>query len=227
MAYLNRIKAYEKKEPTKDAKKVYIFCEGEKTEIAYFKYFRGFSSNIDIIPIPSEDGKTNPLHLQTQAAEFFSDSTDNELSEEYQDEVWFVIDTDEWNIGDKIEQLKAFCKGNARWFVVQSNPCFELWLYYHFYDQKPASENVAEYSTFKEFVDAQIKGGFDARRMPAELETAIKNSAQNFEPENGQPKLYSTEVHILGAVINSFVKEQLDEIKQKMAAERARNLLKK
>ena len=138
-----------------------------------------------------------------------------------------MIDTDEWNIGDKIEQLKAFCKENARWFVVQSNPCFELWLYYHFYDQKPVSENVAAYSTFKAFVDAQIKGGFDARRMPAELETAIQNSRQNFETEDGQPKLYSTEVHILGAVINSFVKQQLDEIKQKMAAERARNQLSK
>ena len=52
MRYLSRNKIYEKVETKIDAKKVYIFCEGEETEVKYFKYFQGLSSNIDIIPIP-------------------------------------------------------------------------------------------------------------------------------------------------------------------------------
>jgi hypothetical protein len=97
---------------------------------------------------------------------------------------------------------------------VQSNPCFELWQYYHFYNEKPKLENTSKYTTFKEFVNYQIIGGFDNRSMPIELKTAIENSLDNFEIENEQPKLYSTEVHILGKVIYSFVKNQLDKAMQ-------------
>ena len=39
MRYLSRNKIYEKVETKIDAKKVYIFCEGEETEVKYFKYF--------------------------------------------------------------------------------------------------------------------------------------------------------------------------------------------
>lgn len=50
------------------------------------------------------------------------------------DNVWFVIDTDLW--GSKITDLRNFCNSqnagldNETWFVSQSNPCFEIWLYY-------------------------------------------------------------------------------------------------
>lgn len=215
MRYLSRNKVYEKLETAKDAKKVYIFCEGEDTEINYFKYFQGFSSNIDIIPIPNSNGKSDPIKLKENAnILFFGNETTSptyKLSKEYKDEVWFVIDTDRWNEGNKIQILKDFCKLKERWTVVQSNPCFELWQYYHFYKDKPKLEITSKYSSFKEFINNQIKGGFDNRRMPIELKFAIKNSLENFEIENEQPKLYSTEVHVLGQVIHSFVQNQLEK----------------
>ena len=40
MKYLSRNKVYKKIEQFKNAKKIYIFCEGEKKEIDYFKYFQ-------------------------------------------------------------------------------------------------------------------------------------------------------------------------------------------
>ena len=49
-AYLTRNKLYQRKAPSREAKKVYIFCEGDR-EVSYFNYFSGISSNIDIIPI--------------------------------------------------------------------------------------------------------------------------------------------------------------------------------
>ena len=67
MRYLSRNKIYEKVETKIDAKKVYIFCEGEETEVKYFKYFQGLSSNIDIIPIPNDNGKSDPLKLKENA----------------------------------------------------------------------------------------------------------------------------------------------------------------
>ena len=72
MKYLSRNKVYEKHAPNKDAKKVYIFCEGQATEVKYFAYFMGFSSNIDIIPIPNQEGKSDPLWLKSHAEALFS-----------------------------------------------------------------------------------------------------------------------------------------------------------
>lgn len=224
MRYLSRNKIYEKVETKIDAKKVYIFCEGEETEVKYFKYFQGLSSNIDIIPIPNDNGKSDPLKLKENANLLFFGNEDVlpqfELNKEYKDEVWFVIDTDRWNVGNKIELLKEFCysqdESENLWNVVQSNPCFELWFYYHFHENMPDENEVDSFTSFKEFVNSQIKGGFDTRSMPIELTTAIENSTKNFNITSNQPDLFSTEVHNLGKVIISFVGKQLDKARQMM-----------
>lgn len=223
MKYLSRNKVYEKVKPTKDAKKVYIVCEGQDKEYKYFQYFEGFSSNIDIIPLPSVNGMSDPLKLKEQAQLLFFGNEEEEispkyiLSQEYKDEVWFVIDTDRWNEGDKINQLKAFCAKQNRWYVAQSNPCFEIWQYYHIHKQKPHLEEISKCATFKEFVHNSILGGFDNRRMPIEIDTAISNSVSNFElGENKQPALYSTDLYRIGNVIISFIQNELIKAKEKM-----------
>lgn len=221
MRYLSRNKLYEKAEPSVDAKKLYIFCEGQNTEIMYFKYFSGLSTSIDVIPIPNIEGKSDPTKLKENAMLVFQGDEDNppkfELSPEYKDEVWFVIDTDRWNEGDKINILKQFCEekhcNENPWAVAQSNPSFELWLFYHFNSEKPLDSEIEKFNSFKEFVNSKIKGGFDNRTMPIELITAITNSKINFEYENDQPKVYSTEVHNLGEIIFSFVNTQLQKAK--------------
>lgn len=229
MSYLSRNKISEKIDAQIDAKKIYIFCEGKDTEVKYFNFFQGLSSNIDIIPIPNNNGKSDPVKLKENADLIFFGDKENlilpqlELNLEYKDQVWFVIDTDRWNEGNKIEILKDFCDSknieNINWFVVQSNPCFELWYFYHFYESMPINEDVIKYISFKDFVNNKIKGGFDNRKMPIELTNAIENSLKNYveDEQNMQPKLYSTQMHHLGIVINSFVKEQLKLAKEMMS----------
>lgn len=223
MRYLVRSKVYEKVELSKNAKKVYIFCEGD-TEVNYFKYFRDLSSNIDIIPISNVEGKSDPLKLRDNAELLFLGNKDVapkfSINEEYNDEVWFVIDTDRWNEGNKIDELKMFCVSKnvkfKQWIVAQSNPSFELWLYYHFFSDKPDVTKMEVYVSFKDFVNSSIKGGFDSRSMPVELEVAIHNAKMNCQLEYGQPIMYATEVFSLGEVILPFVKVQLDKAKEMM-----------
>ncbi len=226
-SYLSRSKVYEKAEPSKNAMKIYIFCEGQDTESKYFGYFKGLSSNINVIPIPNQNGQSDPLKLKERAIFLFygdedlpESSLEFKLSKEYKDQVWFVIDTDRWNEGNKIGLLREFCDSKnteyPHWFVAQSNPCFELWQYYHFYDTKPNEVEVNQCTTFKEFVAIQIRGGFDSRKMPIELSAAIENSINNFESTNNQPKLYSTEVHLLGQIVLPFVKDKLKIAKEMM-----------
>lgn len=208
--YLTKNKLYQRKAPSRDAKKVYIFCEGDR-EVSYFNYFRGISSNIDIIPIGNEAGKSDPVKLKGQAIDYFQKTV---LSPDYHDEVWFVIDTDRWNENEKIAQLRDFsCKNKAEgnsWEVSQSNPSFEVWLYYHFIEDKPKEEEVRAYASFKEYLNHKIKGGFDARKAPIHIKTAIDNSLRQFERDDkGQPIRYTTEVYCLAQSIYPFLKEMI------------------
>jgi hypothetical protein len=218
MRFLSRNKIYKKVEPFKNAKKLFLFCEGDK-EVNYFKFFQGFTSNIDIIPIPNDNGKSDPVKLKEKAEMlFFGDENVNpkfNISIELEDEIWFVIDTDRWNEGDKINSLRIFIENINKeykgWFVVQSNPSFELWLYYHFYSEKPQVEDISKYVSFKAFVDHKIKGGFDNRKMPLEIQKAVVIAEANFNDLNGQPTIFSTEVFILAKQIIRFTKPQLDQ----------------
>ena len=215
--YLVRSRRYERQEPLRDSRKIYIYCEGNKREFDYFRFFCGLSSNVNIIPIPSKDGKTDPEKLMEAAQEEFGINSDVSpkftLDVSQQDNVWFVIDTDSW--GSKITDLRNFCKSqnagldNETWYVSQSNPSFEIWLYYHKFSEKPVQNDVDKYSSIKEFVDAQIPGGFDSRKHPAMIEVAIQNAKATYEEENQVLKLYSTEVFKLGQVILPFVKDIL------------------
>lgn len=213
MKYLSRHKVYEKVEPYKNAKKIYIFCEGDR-EVNYLKFFQGFTSNIDIIPIPNENGKSDPTKLKSQAEKCVENNYVS-LSQELADEVWFVIDTDRWNEGNKIDDLRNYVEDKQKtydgWFVAQSNPSFEIWLYYHFYSKKPIDSEIIAAQSFKDFIATKIKGGFDNRSMPLEIQQATLNAENNFERENGQPKLYSTEVFNLAKQIIKFTKAQLDQ----------------
>ncbi len=214
--FITRSKKYEKEAPSKDAKKVYIFCEGQRNEVEYFKYFQGLDSRINIIPIPCENGKSDPTKLKENAIKLFFPEGEKEepkykLIEEYEDEIWFVIDTDRWNEGGKIDILRNFTNSKKFLKVAQSNPSFEMWLYYHFQPNKPQEEEVDKFPTFKAFVNDNVRGGFDNRKHPSFLERAIQNAEKNYS-ENGnppQPDLYCTQVFRLGGIVFSFVKDKL------------------
>lgn len=228
---IKRIRNYTKKEPNKDAHRVLIICEGNDTEPRYFEFFMGLSPRLDVIPIPSQDGKTDPVKLMEWATKNVIDDSVVEFDYYQGDTVWFVIDTDEWEKQGKIKSLRDFCqeqndlnkdkyderKPYDAWRVAQSNPCFEIWEYYHVYKEKPDAKEVAEYGTFKEFVNKVIKGGFDLSTMPTGIADAIKNAEANISYENdGGLSLYATEVYYLGNEILYFVKRDIDRLRNKM-----------
>ena len=77
-----RKRTYEKAAPSRDARKVYIFCEGEKREIDYFEFFVGISSNLQVIPIPPENSQSDPMKLMGQASRLFLEEGANWKLEE-------------------------------------------------------------------------------------------------------------------------------------------------
>lgn len=108
---ITRVRQYAKKEPSRDAHKLYVICEGAHDEPKYFEFFEGLSSNLNVITIPSEAGKTDPVQLERRAMEKF-DFECGCFSLDYSqgDRIWFVIDTDAWALEGKIAVLRDFCK---------------------------------------------------------------------------------------------------------------------
>ncbi|MBR6278543.1 MAG: RloB domain-containing protein [Bacteroidales bacterium] len=228
---IQRRRDYGKKNPSRDAHKVYIVCEGRKTEPSYFAFFEGLSSNLQVITIPPTTG-TDPLKLLERAKQVFIDD-DRVHSVDYThgDTVWFVIDTDTWETEGKITPLRKFCdtqnksitkefdeiKQYSAWNVAQSNPCFEIWLYYHLMETPP-EDYAPQKERFKTYFDKVLPGGFDYDRHPKYLAEAINNAKTNFKrDEDKKLALFSTEMFLLGTEILGFVKRDLDTLKNKLA----------
>lgn len=228
---ITRRKDYVKHAPSKDARKIYIICEGAETEKNYFGFFEGLSSNLELIVIPPEDG-TDPLKLMSLAErELLSETRTHTLDYMQSDTVWFAIDTDTWQKEGKIQPLRDFCarlnediphkydevKPYEAWNVAQSNPCFEIWLYYHHYDCRPDVDEIRRHPSIKTFVNKCVAGGFDFQKDPVRLKDAIDNSDKNFSRDaDGCPALFSTEQHLLGKQILMFVDGVLQKLRNKM-----------
>lgn len=228
---IERRKDYSKKDPSKNASKIYIVCEGRSTEPDYFSFFEGLSSNLELIVIPPEEG-TDPLKLLELAKhKLLENAKEYTLDYLQQDKVWFAIDTDSWEQEGKITPLREFCRqknesipvefDEARpyeaWNVAQSNPCFEVWLYYHHYEDAPDEDKVKEHPSVKAFVHSSIAGGFDCQRDPVRLQNAIANAEKNFRQQrNGNPDRFATEIYCLGKEIMGFVKTEMRKLRNKM-----------
>lgn len=134
MILTNRL--FTRREPERDARSMFIFCEGKKREAQYFRYFQGIDSRINIVVHPMKGDEDNsPTGLYRLAAQHLIKTENNpyptyELLKE--DEVWFVVDTDSWGnkvaelslnerlnlesaqIGDFGNELDAFCPASSR-----------------------------------------------------------------------------------------------------------------
>lgn len=212
MILTNRL--FARREPELSAKSLYIFCEGRKREYQYFRYFRGIDSRINVEVHPLQGDEDNsPTGLYKIALDCLVKTVENP-NPKYEflegDEVWFVIDTDDW--GDKIEALRADAAKQSCWNVAQSNPCFEVWLYFHRTDVLPSFTNTDSCTTWREFVAANPPGGFDARRHPVLIGQAISNAKAHCSEILSMPQVGSTQVFRLAESIYSICRESIEEI---------------
>lgn len=137
--------SYTKKEPFRDAFFFIIVCEGRNREPEYFRFFEGISSRVRIVPVASIAGNSSPVKLITNAIE-----KEEELGATAErDQLWFVIDTDRWR--EQIRELREKCNKHPHWQVTQSNPCFEVWLYFHAKANLPELDGITECKSWKPY----------------------------------------------------------------------------
>lgn len=221
MILTNRL--FEREQPSREAKSIYIFCEGAKREYQYFSYFKAVDSriNIEVYKLDSceDNSPLGLLKIARTCVIVSEENPDPKYSFQENDEVWIVLDTDDDETTSRkyqIDQVREFCSQTTSWFVAQSNPCFEVWLYYHFYSNRPVFEGIANCVNWKNFVNESIRGGFDSRRHPIYIERASKNAEENFELHENTPCIGSTEVFNLARAILSLVKTKIELVLEKL-----------
>lgn len=204
---MKRNKLYTRREPSREGKLYFIFCEGERRETTYFYFFNRIASQIIIQIVPIEGGKNSPVGLYNNACQNLLKS-DKNPNPSYllndQDEIWFIIDTDKWD--KEVGILRDNIAKHQNWFVAQSNPSFEVWLYYHFEKTKPRGT----VENWKSFLNEVIKGGFNSNKHPMYIETAIINSEINYSSTNNQPDPITTELFLLAKKVLPLVKTDID-----------------
>lgn len=203
---LNKLE-YKKKKPFRDASLYVIVCEGEKREVDYFNFFNGLTSKLKVHTYANEEGHSSPDHVLNNAS-LQHDRYDFGEG----DELWIVVDTDHHI--DNIHKVVKEVSNNPNWNMAISNPCFEVWLYYHIEEDLP-DENVSQCSYWKEKVNDSIDGGFDSKRHPTLIETAVENSKKNYSTDGYIPQAGSTDIHILGERIFGLVENLLKEYMRK------------
>lgn len=199
---------YEKKAPYRNAYYFIVVCEGQNREPNYFNFFDGISSRIKIVAVQSE-GASAPNRLIEKAFAIESKlGTNNEI-----DKVWFVLDTDRWK--EQLHTIREECTRHLNWKVAQSNPCFEVWLYFHAKAQAPSLDNIDQCNNWKPHLPVIIKGGFNTDTHPIAIETAISNSKFLYQSEGYFPSPGSTQLWQLGEELLPLIKKDLDKIKDR------------
>lgn len=218
MILTNRL--FERKQPSREAKSIYIFCEGLKREYQYFEYFKEMDSriNLEIYKLNAHEDNS-PLGLLNIAKECIIPTIENpnpKYTFQKNDEVWIVLDTDEDKTDSRkpqIQKVREECLTFKDWNVAQSNPCFEVWLYYHVNSEKPNFDGNDCCKLWKKLVNETIAGGFQSKRHPIYIEEATINAENNFESENNIPIIGSTEVFKLSKSILPLVELKIRDVK--------------
>jgi len=199
---------YEKRISFRDAFFFIIVCEGQNREPDYFSFFDGISPRVKIVAVESE-GNGSPGKL----IEIAIDKEKELDAHAERDRLWFVIDTDRWR--EQLHEIRKECADRPHWKVAQSNPCFEVWLYFHAKNQLPVLPNIAQCDNWKSHLPKVVQGGFNSDFHPIAIETAIIHSKAVYRGNGYFPEPGSTQLWKLGEELLPLIKKDLGVLKSK------------
>lgn len=134
---------------------------------------------------------------------------------EAEDQLWFVIDVDRWK-EQQIRELADHCKQEENWNIVISNPCFEVWLYFHKRKRK-FKPTPNECKAWKQKVDTLQSGGYYYLDFLLLIQDAIVNAGSaDSSPDHFFPKPSETKVYQLAqAIIKKVSTKEFDKFLSK------------
>lgn len=168
----------------RDARCFFIIAEGEREE-EYFQWFERKSKRIRVEIIEREGKASAPKHMLSRLQKFLPEN-----AIQPGDQIWFVLDVDRWK-RDSIEDLRSLCVDYEGWATAISNPCFEVWLLFHFNEHIP--ENPTTAKACKQLLNKLTIGGYDIDKFAPEIkQAAIQAKAADPTPLHDYPDAKAT-----------------------------------
>jgi hypothetical protein len=183
---------YSNKQRTRNKKIVYVVAEGSKREPQYFEKVAKINSRVKIIPINHDAYQNNSPRGLLRLGENFKKALSrnpNYVPRDI-DEFWFVLDVDDWpNLRSFIQKASA-----KNWKTAISNPCFEVWLYFHFYPDPPEDYQNLTSTQWKNYLNCNVVGGFNSSKHCSYFAFARGNAENHFRESHGLPDSGATNV---------------------------------
>ena len=121
----------ERKVNQRDARRFVVAVEGDNKEPRYLEPLQRYGVRIEVLP---PEGHSSPQAVLQKLQEYRASPKWLEG-----DELWLMVDTDRWpNLPEIRQEAERLGYGMA-----VSNPCFELWLWLHYFDLDEAKTGQA------------------------------------------------------------------------------------
>jgi sulfur relay (sulfurtransferase) DsrC/TusE family protein len=163
--------------------KVLIVCEGEATEVLYFKGIkRAKKRNTINIKVLDADGKTNPMSIINRAIDERQKIKDDDGWEPV-DTAWAIFDGDEHMANLNNWRSALALAESKRINLAITNPCFEFWYLIHFQDAFSQMNANTAYKRLQKAIPGYDKAKIVypdplADRTPAAIDRAEKIAQQ-------------------------------------------------
>lgn len=221
---------YTKPEGEIDTRILFILSGGTNRERNYFKMLKDDHRLKRIkVAFASKKGQgLNPTQLLEVANKsvdskiFVTEEASYRFEKKNGDIIYLLQDIDQFE--PEIRRLtKKEQPDCLRW--IYSNPAFEMWLYYHYFDNplpqlKDAIEKTLEERSqwLKSYLPRIIDGGVKTTKAIAQIRIAVGNSKANYREENNLPVLFSTMMHMLAEDMLDTMGNEYDEMLERRAA---------
>lgn len=220
---------YQKPMPEVEVTRIFVISGGTKREPDYFKLLRKSTilKRIMVVVRSKKGQGLLPFQMSAMATKFYSEQTfETEDGNTYKlfdtDSIYMLSDVDEF--GKDLCKLVKNAPNQQVWIV--SNPCFEIWLFYHYYTHPlPELKDGLEIDSSKrsQWMKQRLHQLQQVNSSKAflDMQTAIKNSKANFKiTTDGLPDVFSTQMHefaefLLKAItkdgFEAMIKQQQDK----------------
>ncbi len=181
-----------------------IFCEGEKTEPAYFEALRHHcsSSLIEVKPLPAQGVPDTLTKSALEKAKQLRRKTTDSF--EQRDEIWAVFDRDEH---PKFDEAVQRCESNGVG-VGRSNPCFELWLILHHQNfDRPDGRHAVQAHCERVCAgyDKHSSKTPDCSGLPAHVDAAIKRAEDQLARRKNEGEEFGCPSTTVGRLVQAIL----------------------
>lgn len=205
---------YQKGMPSIDVDKVFIVSGGTTRERKYFEQFKS-SKRLSIIFVSKEGQGLIPekmidLTNESTGIGYFTDYYGVNHTYLEGDKIYLVQDVDHFGRELKTFYLRDKAQTLYQWIV--SNPCLEIWLYYHYNND---TTFIGECCTLipkrrskwlKKKVGEIVSGGVNPANVIDHTPFAIDNARKHIAFDtDGFPELFMTELYVVAENILSIM----------------------